>query len=233
MAKQAEKEQQDSIAKQYQDEINKIQQQDLDQRMKIKEQQSNYYQELNSQLKEKNMKKQYSVLMSEYERSVNDGDIKAYQNMDTSTLMSKIPGYNTGNPQEKYIDKSMNLSPSKLSNKLNDCIWKPNNSFDIGNNNSSISLRNNKLQNAAIKSFENFGEGKSLKITLHELNVNENKLERVRQNMEKEQAIKYRANTGNRGYGFEQSIKKNGVVSTSVLSNDNPYEYNFKAPGNY
>ena len=232
MAKQAEKEQQASIAQQYKQEIDKIYQQDMDQRLKVKEQQTNYYQDLNKQLKEKIMKKQYSVLMSEHERTVNDDDIKAYQNMDTSTLSAKIPGYNTNNPQEKYIDKSMNLSPQKLSGKLADCICRSSTSFDAMQRNSNIPLRNNKLQNAAIKSFENFGDGKSLKITIHENNVNQNKLERVRQNMEKEQAIKYRANTNNRGYGFEQ-VSKNAQISGAIVSDENPYEYNFKAPGNY
>lgn len=109
------------IAKQYQEEVNKLMQQEIDQKNKIKEQQANYYKELNSQLKEKNTKKTYSVLMSEYERSVNDNDIKAYQNMDTSTLNAKVPGYSVGNPQEKYIDKAMNLTPQKFGHKQ-DCI---------------------------------------------------------------------------------------------------------------
>lgn len=233
MARLAEKQQQDIIAKQYQNEVNKLMQQDIDQKNKLKEQQANYFKDLNSQLKEKKMKKQYGVLMSEYERSVNDGDIKAYQNMDTSLLNSKIPGYNAYNPQEKYIDKSMNLTPQKTSSKLSDCICKPSTSVDLTGNKSSISLRNNKLQNAAIQSFENFGDGKGLKITLHELNVNKNKLERVRQNMEKEGAIKYRANTNNRGYGFEQVLAKNGAPSVATVTEDSPYEYNFRAPGNY
>ena len=233
MAKIAEKEQQDIIAKQYQNEVNKILQQDMDQKSKTKEQQANYLKDLNNQLKEKQKKKQYSVLMSEFERSVNDGDIKAYQNMDTGSLNSKIPGFNSYNPQEKYIDKSMNLTPQKLSSKSPDCLCKPSKSVDGAGNKSSITLRNRKLQNAAISSFENFGDGKGLKITLHEDNINKNKLERVRQNMEREDAIKYRANTNNRGYGFEQILKKSGAPSGAIITDDSPYEYNFKAPGNY
>ena len=34
------------------------------------------------------------------------------------------------------------------------------------------------------------------------------KLEHVRQNMEKKDALKFWANTNNRGYGFEQAIDK-------------------------
>jgi endonuclease III len=121
MTKIAEKEQQDLIAKQYQDEMNKLKQEEMEERNKKKAMQEKYNNELNSQLKEKNKKKQYSVLMSEYERSINDGDIKAYQNMDTANLYAKIPGYNLDNPQEKYIDKAMNIyTPQKKHAKLPD-----------------------------------------------------------------------------------------------------------------
>lgn len=64
--------------------------------------------------------------------------------------------------------------------------------------------------------------------------------------MEKEDAIKYRANTNNRGYGFEQVNKNKNLPqklqaaalinskSANVIGNShNPYEYNFRAPGNY
>jgi len=56
LTKLAEKEQQDNIAKQYQNEVNKLMQQDIDQKNKLKEQQANYFKDLNSQLKEKKMK---------------------------------------------------------------------------------------------------------------------------------------------------------------------------------
>lgn len=198
MAKIAEKEQQDIIAQQYRDEVNKLKQQETDERNKEKQRKEQYYQQLNSQLKEQNKKKTYSVLMSEYERSVNDNDIKAYQNMDTQNLYAMIPGYNANNPQEKYIDKAMNLyTPQKQVPKINDCICPPESLLA----NSEAKGRNSKLQNAALRSFENFGDGKGIDLKLHELNVSPNKLERVRQNMEKEDAIKYRANTNNRGYG--------------------------------
>lgn len=64
--------------------------------------------------------------------------------------------------------------------------------------------------------------------------------------MEKEDAIKYRANTNNRGYGFEQVNKNkslpqklqasaliNSKSANVIGSSNNPYEYNFRAPGNY
>lgn len=68
-----------------------------------------------------------------------------------------------------------------------------------------------KLQVAGLRSFENFGDGKGIKLQIHEENYPPAKIERVRQNMEKEDAIKYRANTNNRGYGFEQVLNKKEV----------------------
>ena len=109
LAKRNEKEQQALIAKQYQDEVNKIKQEELAERAKKQKNKEDYYNQLNTQLRDKHKRKQYSVLMSEHERSVNDNDIKAYQKMDTSSLSAKIPGFNSSNPQEKYIDKSMNI----------------------------------------------------------------------------------------------------------------------------
>jgi len=103
---------------------------------------------------------------------------------------------------------------------------------------SASGKKNNLLQNAALKSFENFGDGKGIQLTMHELNQSPNKLERVRQNMEKEDAIKYRANTNNKGYGFVQTVNSNSTPSTikksiTKLDEDMPYEYNYRAPGNY
>lgn len=73
----------------------------------------------------------------------------------------------------------------------------------------NVQGRNNKkLKDAGLRSFENFGDGKGIQIT--EKQISENKLERVRQNMEKEDAMKYRANTNNRGYGFEQAVHNPG-----------------------
>lgn len=45
--------------------------------------------------------------MTNHERRVNDKDMKAYEEMDTKTLNSKIPGIRTNdqNLQERYIEK--------------------------------------------------------------------------------------------------------------------------------
>ena len=53
--------------------------------------------------------------------------------------------------------------------------------------------------------------------------------------MEKEDAMKYRANTNNKGYGFEQ---RNGSIPKTI-KHQSPkldkslYEYNFRAVANY
>ena len=165
LARVNEKEQQALIAKQYQAEVNKIRQEELTERANKHKRQEEYYNQLNTQLRDKHKRKKYSVLMSEHERSVNDNDIKAYQKTDTSTLSAKIPGFKISNPQEKYIDKSMNVDAdaAKLYGKLNPvptiekpkCIYKLSASLDTSK--SSPRRKNNMLQNAALKSFENFG----------------------------------------------------------------------------
>lgn len=91
------------------------------------------------------------------------------------------------------------------------------------------------MQNAALKSFENFGDGKGIEMKNND--PTSGRLERIRQNMEKEDAIKYRANTNNRGYGFEQASVNKSAPSLSnkesMRNDSNPYEYNFRAQGNY
>jgi hypothetical protein len=118
-----EKEQQAVIARQYQNELNKVQQEDIDKRNKHKQNQMKYNQDLHNQLKEKRKKNTYGVLMTEHERSINDNDIKAYQNMESGGLNAMIPGFNSANPHDKYIDKAMNLkshTPIQQSSKLSD-----------------------------------------------------------------------------------------------------------------
>ena len=59
------------------------------------------------------------------------------------------------------------------------------------------------------------------------------KLEKVRQNMEMKDAIKFRANTNNRGYGFEQLVDKEVEEKHVDVPEDdsklpNPYVYNYR-----
>lgn len=68
MKKLTEKQQQALIAKQYQEEVNKLKLQEIEDRNKWKERQAKYMRELNTQVKERNKKNTYAVLMSEHER---------------------------------------------------------------------------------------------------------------------------------------------------------------------
>lgn len=117
MVQLAEKEHQILLKKQFEKEVYLAQQEEMAKRAKQKERQVKYNKELSIQLKEKNKRNQYSVLMSEYERSVNNNDINAYQNMDADTLSAKLPGFNYSNPQDKYNDKNIkNITDLKRGN---------------------------------------------------------------------------------------------------------------------
>ena len=43
-------------------------------------------------MEEQKVKKKYDTLMTEHERRTNDKDIKAYEEINTTDLHSKIPG---------------------------------------------------------------------------------------------------------------------------------------------
>lgn len=64
-------------------------------------------QQLNGQITDQRKRNKYDTLMTEHERRVNDGDIKAYENNDRHTLNSKLPGFNVGSQavQDRYIEK--------------------------------------------------------------------------------------------------------------------------------
>ena len=61
--------------------------------------------------------------------------------------------------------------------------------------------------------------------------------------METDDALKFRANTNNRGYGFEQVIQKNKNLSNNQMNasksasilerKTNPYQYNARVAANY
>lgn len=58
-------------------------------------------------MEEASKKKKYDVLMTEHERRVHDKDIKAYVEMDTQNVYTKIPGVKSheNDLQEKYLEK--------------------------------------------------------------------------------------------------------------------------------
>ena len=75
-----------------------------------------YFKDLKVQVKESNKKKIFFGLMTEHERKVNDNDIKAFQEYNNRRLHAIIPGFDTFNKQQDYIDKSMNLTQTDQVN---------------------------------------------------------------------------------------------------------------------
>lgn len=224
--------QENAIANYYMKEADKYRQEveeDKRRKQKLKEE---YNKALADQINENKKKKQYSVIMSEHERRVNDKDIKAYEYNDTKNLYAKVVGFGGDNRLDKYIDKSMSVNKS-AQNSPNMSTHKANGldtSIDHGSNLA-------RMGQMSLQPTENIlTDGSEPPRIPNDNPYPMMKLQKVRENMEKQDAIKYRANTMNRGYGFDQSIKREGpIVSKSILQRDenNPYEYNFVAPGNY
>lgn len=78
-----DKVQEKAIAQYYTTEADKYRMELEEEKQKKKKAKEDYYKALSTQISQNNKKKQYSVLMSEHERRVNDRDIKAYEYQDT------------------------------------------------------------------------------------------------------------------------------------------------------
>lgn len=89
--------QEQAIASYYMSEAEKYRLEVEDEKQRKQRQKEEYYKALTNQINENRKKKQYSVLMSEHEKRVNDRDIKAYQHQDTS-LHSMVIGLNSNSP---------------------------------------------------------------------------------------------------------------------------------------
>jgi hypothetical protein len=234
MQQQNNKLQERAIGQYYNKEADKYRQEMEDEKMRKKRQKEEYYKALSNQINENKKKKQYSVLMSEHERRVNDKDIKAYEYQDTSNLYAKVPGFSGDDRLDKYIDKSMSVpgnrsvhnSPARAAGKGN--------ALDTSSEHGSNLARMGQM--SLNRSANILADGQEAETRpAGDSSYNPTKLQRVRENMERPDAIKYRANTNNRGYGFEQSIHKSPPATKIINKVDevNPYEYNFVAPGNY
>lgn len=222
--------QENAIANHYMKEADKFRQENEEERLKKQRLKEEYYKDLSNQINVNKKKKQYSVLMSEHERRVNDKDIKAYEYNDTTNLYAKVPGFGGDNRLDRYTDQSLKLNKSAHNSPARN-ISK--------NSNLDVSLEHG--SNLAKMGQMSLGRSTNILTDAEEPpriigdNYNPLKLERVRENMEKEDAFKYRANTNNRGYGFEQNINKSVPADKMVHRQDeaNSYDYNFVAPGNY
>lgn len=225
--------QENAIANYYQKEADKYRQELDEQKRRKQKEKEEYYNALSSQIHENKKKKQYSVLMSEHEKRVNDRDMKAYQHQSNS-LHSQVIGFGSDNRLEKYIDKSMGVginsaqnSPAQSSTKAQEL----NNGIYAGSGSNLVKAGKMALN----KSTNILTDQEDPPRTVNENPYTINKLLKVRDNMEKEDAFKYRANTNNRGYGFAQTLQKIPPPTTTLATGEdvNPYEYNYYAPGNY
>lgn len=223
--------QEKAIAKHYMQEADKYRQEMQEERSKKQRQKEEYYKALSNQIHENKKKKQYSVLMTEHERRVNDRDIKAYEYQDTKNLYSKVPGFGGDNRLDKYIDKSFHVngsnhnSPVKSTGKAAGIDTSSEHGSNLAKmGKATLNRSHNIITDAEDTNSRMDGNPYSLQ-----------KLQKVRDNMEKEDAFKYRANTINRAYGFEQRNRQNPPATKLIGRRDktNPYEYNFVAPGNY
>lgn len=222
--------QENAIAKHYNQEANKYREEVQEEKRKKEQAKSEYYNALTNQISQNKKKKQYSVLMTEHERRVNDKDIKAYEYQDTHNLYSKVPGFGGDNRLEKYIDKSMNIEGQSQGSPI-----KPSepSKLDVTSEKGSHLAQMGKM--SLNRSTNILADGEEEPSRYNNAGHNAQKLLKVRENMEKQDAIKYRANTNNRGYGFDQRMGHNPPTNKVFPARDdtNPYEYNFVAPGNY
>lgn len=221
------KSQENAFATELSKEADKYRKEIEDEKQRKQRQKEEYYKALSNQINENKKRKQYSVLMSEHERRVNDRDIKAYEHKDTHNLYSKVIGFGGDNRLDKYIDKSVGVNNSQQ------------NSPNIRNSKHSA-LNDSNLAKMGQISLNNSGNILTDQVEPQPRFDPDNpypltKLQKVRDNMEKQDAIKYRANTVNRAYGFEQNLQKEPPANKRFGNRDesNPYEYNFVAPGNY
>ena len=128
--------------------------------------------------------------MTEHERRVNDGDIIAYENNDNKTLNAKIPGFSVGETvQERYISKQFRPETLRASQQKQRETQSP--------QQNQIFSPNRKQQQHPFINEQLNGSGQA-KVDLDE----------VKRNMENPEALRFRGNTGNKQYGFEQGVQK-------------------------
>jgi len=222
--------QESAIANYYSKEADKYRMEIEDEKAKKQRQKEEYYKALSNQIHENQKKKQYSVLMSEHERRVNDRDIQAYEKMDSKNLYSKVVGFGGDERLDKYIDKSVMVkSPNNSPNQTSSKAANLQDSNSAGNSNLA------RMGQMSLEQPKNIINGAPQNTGVKNNSYSMNKLLKVRDNMQKEDAFKYRANTNNRGYGFVQAIQKNPPQVKQIPEGEdiNPYEYNYSAPANY
>jgi len=197
--KLANKHQEEIIAKKIDEDVRKERKNEQQRKLQENDRKKEYFQNLSEQINENHKKKSYSMLMTDHERRMNDNDIKAYENIDTKNLYSMVPGFDSYNTQQNYIDKSMRIDDkdgvnigqkAKLASKgatINRSLSKPSQRFQKG------LAENIKLNNTLAKN-----KGGRL---LNEFSCNPQKLQKVIRNMEIVDRENLRGSTINKSYG--------------------------------
>eukprot|EP00347_Sterkiella_histriomuscorum_P020195 403338734 len=220
-------------------------QQQIDQlkQEEAKQKQKQYLEQLGQQVEESRIKKKYGALMTEHERRVHDKDIKAYESMDNHNVYNtQIPGSKSPdqtNLQDKYINRM-------FSNQQQNIL--PYAALDTSNNSGSKSYFNQGQQNQyalnnnlarksqANKTTLQLGAESQLYNPNQHTSMDHSLLEQVKRNMERPEALRFRNNTGNKAYGFEQTLHKeipNNMQQNSVDDSLNYHGYNYSVAGNH
>lgn len=89
--------------------------QERQKREEAKKRQGEYSKTLEEQMQTNYMMRNMDTVMTEHERRVNDGDIRAYQHQDKQNLYHKLPGIKLHGEelQDKYIDKIFNNTTAR------------------------------------------------------------------------------------------------------------------------
>lgn len=185
--------QEQEIGRQLLEQANKEIREMEEKRKQDKLRQREYFKSLADQIHFNNKMKTYSVLMTEYERAVNENDIKAYENVDTNHLHSLVPGFNSYNQQEEYIDKSMNLA-----NSTNIKIGRAHKDPILGDNNASNTQDSAQAGNPKVGILDyKMNKHKSV----NHIGYSPNKLQNVMKKMDEADSYNFRASTINKSYG--------------------------------
>ena len=157
--------------------------------------------------------------MTEYERLVNDRDIKAYEEMDNQNIYGKLPGFGgayEADRQKKIIERAMvNGSPAQFSKNADVVIGAKypaqhqNSAPSLPLHQQSPSQNYQKLPNPVFQA--NKARAQKSQIFMGGMNqiqgqpvqYRNEEIAQVNQNMMRPEAFRFRGNTGNTGYGFD------------------------------
>ncbi|CDW84537.1 UNKNOWN [Stylonychia lemnae] len=179
--------------------------------------QREYLNQLGQQLEETRTKRKYGALMTEHERRVNDKQIKAYENMETRNTDANLRPYDQ-QVQEKYLNKlfqNQTMMPYALDTSQNGQDQKV--YFNNQLNSSTVVGLNQNISRKNHVNKSTLQIGAESQLGSINTSIDGNMLEQVKRNMERPEALRFRNNTGNKAYGFDQTISKQQVKLSSNL----------------